>query len=443
MEKSRISTLVLTFFLFATIGYAADLDVILSDTSLSFDYGEAVNAHLNITNNDGNRVELLVDAEGIPTWLNIFPSSIQLNPGATETVWLRFSPSMPLTKYLYLIDVSAKEGGVWVSQWKNNVVVTVTGDGPAAVTPSNRFIGIETLEEIMPGTTLQINIEVKPAVVPSTLDLIILMGDKVAQTVSTELEATTVTVEMEIPKTLAPGEYTLKASLVGKGIINSTKITILENAQASSDIKKESKFLGSKTFVYVINTGNVDKIARYYLQLPIYQKLIFSADPEPEVLTVDGVPMMSWAYRVAPGESQLVVSYSIDYTPYGLLVLLIVLAGVLILQKPEPISTIKKIEETREVDGKTVIKVLIKIVNRSDKSAEDVMVEDVVPGIAVPSKFQVIKPKAKKTKAGFVLTWNLGRMEPYEERLFGYEMILGFGLIGELKLPQPKVSAKL
>ncbi len=427
---------------FTAVGYSADLRVVASESSITSEYGEAVNLHLNITNNGGEPVDILVDAGGIPTWLNIFPSNFRLNMGDTQTVWLRFSPKMNPAKYLYNVVVYAKVDGEWVSQWDNNILITITGEG-SAVAPSNRFIGISAPKEAMPGSTISVDVEVREAVVPATLDLMLLKDDKVSQTVSTELDAGTATIEMELPKTLPAGVYTLKASLVGKGIINSTSMTILEKSQVSSDIRTEGKFLGIKTYVYVVNTGNVEKTARYYLKLPVYQKLVFSSDPNPEVITVDGVPMMSWAYKVMPGESKLVVSYSIDYIPYALLLLLIVLAVVLVLQKPEPISASKKMEEIKEVDGNTVIKVIIKVVNRSDKSAEDVVVEDTVPGIAAPTKFQVVKPKAKKSKKGIVLSWKLGRMEPYEERLFGYEMVLGFGLIGDLKLPQPRVSAKL
>jgi|GEM_PF-2098740 len=423
---------------------AADLTISVNPTNLVYDYGESARAYLNITNRGADTAEVMVNVNGVPTWLSIFPTVTSIIPGEMKAVSLIPSSKTPPDRYLYQLEVYAREEGSWVKEWEGNWIIMVTGEMPPSSLPSTgKKLIIITPSQLTPGTTSEISFNLLETAVPATLDLMLLKDELVIQTVSSEVSTPQASLMLSIPSSQAAGNYQLRAVLVGKGILNTTWVTIPELEKVSSDIREDSRFLGTRTYVYMINAGNVEKSGQVQLRLPIFKRLVFNSEPEPDTSKDDKGVLMTWAYTVAPGENKLVVTHTIDYTPYALLLVLVVLALVLILQKPEPISISKRMEQVYEQEGSTVVKILIKIVNRSDKSAEDVVVEDLVPGIAMPSKFNVIKPKAKKIKEGVNLIWNLGRMEPYEERLFGYEMVLGFGLIGDLKLPEPRIKAKL
>ena len=90
----------------------------------------------------------------------------------------------------------------------------------------------------------------------------------------------------------------------------------------------------------------------------------------------------------------------------------------------------------------TKFKVRLEITNSSDEPVEDVVLEDLVPKIAKVTKAFIKKPKATKTKEGTTLHWELSKLQPGEERIFSYEAILGFGIVGKMDLPKPKITWK-
>ena len=121
----------------------------------------------------------------------------------------------------------------------------------------------------------------------------------------------------------------------------------------------------------------------------------------------------------------------------------IILAIVLIFQRSEPIEVKKKIEQTKKGKAGTEIKIMLTVSNKTDRDVKSVKVKDLIPKIAVPIGFEIVKPKAKKSKEGITLIWNIGTLKPYEERIFGYSIKLGFGVIGHFDLPKPTTEYKL
>ena len=96
-------------------------------------------------------------------------------------------------------------------------------------------------------------------------------------------------------------------------------------------------------------------------------------------------------------------------------------------------------------EGISKIKVAIYLRNRTSKPVSDVVLIDKIPTIAnllVDDSVGIVKPqkvihgKSRKT----LLKWNLGSLEPFEERILTYKIKSKLSIVGGLGLPPARVK---
>ena len=98
-------------------------------------------------------------------------------------------------------------------------------------------------------------------------------------------------------------------------------------------------------------------------------------------------------------------------------------------------------------DGKTKLKILLHIKNRSIHMLDSVEVTDKIPALAeIEKHFEVgtMKPERilKHEKAGTVLEWKIPHLEAYEERIITYKVESMYQIVGSFQLPATVVKFK-
>ncbi len=420
----------LTLFLLFALAFAS-VEVNLQKNVFIVEGGQGTKTQFEITNT-GSKDTFRIIPEGMPPWLFVYPSIMTLGTGSSGTVEISLSPNAPANTYVYTLKVLGSKGN---EIWKNQFVFVVK-EKEERENPG--WIRLSCPEKVDPGETLLLNVDVDSNLLPATLDLIVLKDKSVIATFSKDLTKSSETVPLKISETDEPGTYVVRGVVRGKGIVNSTSFEINSVKKVDIEKKIESRFLGKVVKIYAKNSGNIPVKDAVSLKIPVYERFVISTEPPTAIRREGKEYRVSWEYSIKPGERTLVGSYRVDYTPYFLILALLLIALVIVFQTSKPVDIKKRFEVVQE-EGSTRIKVVLNVANTSDKDIEDVVLVDRVPGICNISKFSILQPEVKETKDGYELRWDLGTLKPGEERLMSYELVLGFGIVGELTLPEPKV----
>jgi len=427
--------LILLSILFIS-GFAYDIEVNMEQNIFVLEQGQGMKTSLYLTNN-GPAETFKIYVEGMPPWMFIYPSLVRLSGGETAKIDISFSPRAPPDTYIYTVKILA-DGGEGEEVWSGNIVLIIKGEKEERK-EETAGLRLSAPSEVAPGETLLVKAETNPEALPATLELLVFRGDMVIGKYSQSMSKSSVTIPIKISETEQPGEYTIRGILKGKGVVNSTSFVVKKVEKVNVEKKVETKFLGKKVSIYVENVGNVPVKDSVSTVIAFYERFVMNAQPIPEIERVGGNYRLVWSYDLKPGERMLVGSYSIDYTPYFLVALLFGVAVLIVFQTSKPVDVKKKFEVIHG-ENETRVKVLLTIVNSSDKEMKGIKVVDKVPAICRPVKFDILQPKVKETKDGYVLEWDLGDMKPGEERVLAYELLLGFGIVGELTLPEPQIT---
>ena len=432
MKKLTVIMLVMA------LGFASDISAVFTPSTSTIQYGEGTTFTLSVTNNGDIATTIQVSLTGDPTWIRVTPGSLYLYPGTTKNSIFYFSNTATPNSYIYRVELL--DNGTMA--WEGLLVVNVEGDGYTATeTPSDdiKILNMHVPNEVNPGETIIVNLEVSENLIPSDVEIILLKEGNEIVTVSEPLDRIQKSFTVQVPESEEAGNYTIRAHLLGKGISNETSIEIVELSKVEIRSEITKKLLGREVVFIAKNIGNTLKEGYVTKQISFWDRPLLEASPNPEI-TKDGFTYtMNWGYTIAPGDERIVASYSVDYIPYSIIGVLLLIAVILILQKPEAVEVKKSFEHLAGADH-SKIKVKLVVSNSSDEVVENVVVTDLIPGIAHLKKAYVVKPKAKKQKDGTMLTWDLGKLTSGEERLFSYELVLSFGIIGKLDLPKPSIT---
>lgn len=422
-------------------GFAVDITAVITPNKVTMDYGTGGIFNLTVMNRDSlDMANLKLSVTGIPTWLRAFPTRISIGPEKTGLIQLYFSNSALPDSYIYELEL--QDADTLQTVWEGNLIVNIEGAGPD--TPGieePRTLKIKTQDRVAPGDTIIVEIDVSRNLVPSEAEIVLTKDDKEVTRVSESIDKTEKNVTLRIPETEEPGVYVLRAHLPGKEISNETFVTVNELSKVEITTELQTKLLGKEVTFIAQNLGNVFEEDILTTSISFLDRPLLEVTPAPEISKQGFDYVLSWRYRVSPGEEKVIASFSIDYAPYSIIGVLFVIALILILQKPEAVEAKKEVEHFKGKE-ETKFKVKIHVVNSSDETVEDVVLEDLVPKIAKVTRAFIKKPQAKKTKEGTLLKWELQKLQPGEERLFSYEAVLGFGIVGKMELPKPNVHWK-
>ena len=214
-------------------------------------------------------------------------------------------------------------------------------------------------------------------------------------------------------KALAPNTYTAIIEVYADGTLVDSKpqeitIPVFEKVDVSQDIS--STLWGKTTTITAENVGNVPvtKDINADIQQSFFSSLSYSEPPS----SITG--NFIWEKQLNPGD-KTTVTYTEFYWPVPVILLLIIAAGIYSFIFFTSVNVEKN--TAKRGDEWTVA---LRIRNRGD-TLEGVFVRDVVPHpLQITSKFETLKPIARKTGLGTELIWRLGSMRKGEEIMLHY-----------------------
>jgi hypothetical protein len=91
----------------------------------------------------------------------------------------------------------------------------------------------------------------------------------------------------------------------------------------------------------------------------------------------------------------------------------------------------------------SILSISIEIKNER-KPLSNVIIKDFVPSMfSIVKDFETIKPAKREREDGTELTWRIGRLKPFEERVLHYKVKTQVGIIGDIKLPKAEIRGKI
>lgn len=197
-------------------------------------------------------------------------------------------------------------------------------------------------------------------------------------------------------------------------------------------VDKQFSIFQYRVSVEIENVGNVIQKIRLEEEFPIILKsFVVFEGMNPKIENNKAI----WEVDLKPKE-KIVFSYSIIYLPILLLASILVVAFLVFLffylLKPRSLKKYEKFED--------VYKIKIFIKNSSRKRMKNIEISDFVPSLFSIVEFETLKPQVKKSKDGYDLVWKIRELKPKEELIISYKIKPLIEIIGEIKLPKPKIK---
>lgn len=238
-----------------------------------------------------------------------------------------------------------------------------------------------------------------------------------------------------------PGNYKVKYTVKARGsVFSEGETTFQVNLIKEEEVERtrEKGFLGSTTEIKIRNLGNAPSKKRITKKIGYPSAFLVNA-PGAKTRRVGMASLFAWKVRVEPGQSKTVryrTSYWPIYIILGVMAFLLYRAY-LYIQVP----TIRKgVMKTEMREDKRIFTISLEVKNRLIGEAKDVVVEDAVPSVArVIEKFDTLEPEIKKGEEETKLRWELGEVNPGEERVLHYKVKTLVEAVDYLKLPKASV----
>ncbi|RLE46071.1 hypothetical protein DRJ22_02865 [Candidatus Woesearchaeota archaeon] len=261
------------------------------------------------------------------------------------------------------------------------------------------------------------------------------------------LEKKLVTFKANLPLNVPPQKDALQVSIIvpenNKAYQFDLKPKVFEIIPISWVEEKKTetkKFMKTIHTIIIENKGNIKQTHEYTEEMPFYKKIFAKANIKGEN-TKQG---KKYKIELKPGETKkLEITY--NYRP---IIWLLILAAILLgsyyyFRKPIIIKKSAKIETTQE-EGKGQLKILLELKNRSKKTIKKVKLMDLISNLAeyVEDGTITLQPTkiTKHEYKGTLLTWEIGNLEPGEQRIITYRIKSKLNIIGGLTLPVAAVK---
>jgi len=244
-----------------------------------------------------------------------------------------------------------------------------------------------------------------------------------------------------------PGKYQIEISVkdsIGT-TIDSQIFYFNVNATNKPPTIKKSFFYGvlfSRIDVKIINENNVPLKSFLYVEsVPEFTKdAITPVTKSTSMEMADKRIIYSWLIEtMKPGEERLVV-YEFRMQNIVALAVLIFIILLIAFNYAFMPKIIKRSKIVRGVSGEREIEISIDVRNRTRHAMHDVVVTDFVPDVVnVVARFGTLKPTWEKKPNGLQLTWNLKKLEPFEERVLEYRIRPKAEVKGMISLPHAHI----
>lgn len=239
-----------------------------------------------------------------------------------------------------------------------------------------------------------------------------------------------------------PKEYTLFFVFEYKGQtvkVVEQRILIKEIMPVfSTSVNSEEIFWKRFVKITATNGGNVKNTQE--VKYPVSWLGALVAQSEGIIKKIDGQRNIIWEVTLSPGESQslsAIIHYRLLLYLLGITLFLLLFYSWI----RSPITISKSATATQD-DPETLskIKVTLEVRNRSAKMLKDVIISDIVPGIANVEQnldLGTLKPQeVKHTKRGTKVVWSLQEIDAHEHRLITYKVQAKLSILGSIRLPR-------
>lgn len=365
----------------------------------------------------------------------LFVRPLNLNPGA------------------YNVPVTFKRSGS-LDTIKKVVYVEVLSPFPAEGTYLPAVRGIATVDrKVDPreALTIKLSLENQNLRELDQVDIKV-RSDVLNKDYTTSLgprEKKTLTFEAELDVLTPPQQDALEISIIVPGKEKAYQFDlfpipfeVVPYGAVVSSVETDAAFLKWVDTVTLTSEANRE-LAHLYKVPAWFAKRWFVSSDMPSYAE-DG--RLVWEVPMRPGEvRELTVVY--NYRPlFWLFVLALALTGAYyVFRSPIRVEKKAKVVDSHE-GGITELKVVVEVMNRGNKPLQDVLVMDLAPhlvdvvkgvkGLLEPSK---IEPHGVR---GTLVKWDLGSMEPKEQRVLTYNVKTKLGVLGGLTLPVTAVKFK-
>lgn len=450
--------LLITLFLATALGVAG-FDVSVASSEAAIYPNETAIYTFTVTNTKGTdeKIELVLGFD--PKWSfetnpQSYLSSFTVPADAVVTFDLQITPTSEyLSSGKYALSIPLKSG----AGQEEAVAIVVQVKNPNALTdylPSLNFL-LDAQEKVDPRQTSRIKFEIRNRNVLNISAMeIILTSSLYNETKMTSVDplgTTTVVFEISYDSQQQPTNDTLKLTVVvGEKVFTPIKKEIeiipYESLVETQYPTKSFFFKTTETTEYV-NNGNAPFTKEVKYPVTMWTQFFTSTEPEGEIVEEEGLLYYKTAVTFSVDEP-VVVTYSISYRPLIWLFLFALLGVGCYYYFRSPV-VVKKETAILHVDkdGRTKIKVLLHLKNRTMHLVDDVEVSDKIPAIAeIEKHFELgtMKPEKilKHEKQGTALIWKIPHLEAYEERIITYKVMSMYQIIGDFELPPALVQFK-
>lgn len=207
--------------------------------------------------------------------------------------------------------------------------------------------------------------------------------------------------------------------------------------QITPSIQETKYWLKTDRLITLTNNANTLIKEPYAFPVPWYARLFTTT--EPETARVENNALV-WDIALNTGNSTE-LRVTTNYRPLAAAIMLGIIMLVLyyVFRSPLKIKKSAIITSTRE-GGISELKILLELHNRSKKPLNGLTIIDLVPRIAEVSKEHELGTLAptkilRHDKKGTILKYEVGDLQPYEERVIAYKIKSSLSILGGLSLP--------
>ncbi len=454
MGNRRLGILITLFLICASSVIATDFVVDIDPVKDKIASNESAVFELSIDNfGKDDRFSL---SSKDPRWslltvpLTHFTSGVPVEANGTSdgtTIYLK-PVGLSVGKYKVGFEISSRNTGETQEELLDIEIGSYAAGQPVIRT------GLELVPAVtLPGNKISIKVNLENQ---NTLNMQGLSLKIVSDLVSAEekfdlaaLEEKTLELTADIDASAEAKEYNIKAIITRDNEIVGQTEAILSVLTSLPEFKKEvissTGFLKAIDELTVTNDGNARIAKTVTMPASTIKRWFTSAEPDFKVVKQDGKRLIGWDVDLKAGESMRIV-ITRDYKTFTFAVVLIfALIAAYFVVRPSVYAKKTAMKISKKEGGIGELNILLKVKNRSNKTIQDVMVEDSIPKIAELVKEEYVGTLApasifRHETRGTVMRWELGNLEPKEERLLRYRLKSRISILGSFNLPKIKVK---
>lgn len=452
--KSFLLFSVVLFVLLSTLALASSsisTTVIKNTISVS----DKASFKLEITNNNEERQRYTIYSLQSGQGWNVDPNPlkdrvIEINPGDTYTTTIVAQPLEEFSPGIYNVHINVEsESG---ERQSKALKIYLSPEGPIDYLPSIRA-EIDMDDKIDPQNPVPIRLFL------DNLNPLDLTNLKIK--IQSEMGEFNQEIMVDLPPlekktvefTITPNQFQQPKEYILFFVFehNDKQVKVTEervkiiSLMPGFDYSTKQDKIFFKTFkeIAIVNKGNVKNTQEVKIPISFFQGLFRSGDGKVKI--VDGQRYVITEVTLSPNESET-INYVVSYRILIYILIILAVFSLFYWRVQSPVSIGKRAVTTSsgEDGALSEIKITLEVKNKTKKPIKDLIITDVIPGIANLEKhleIGTIRPtKVQHLAKGTKVTWSLAEIDAHEHRLVTYKIKAKLNILGTFSLPRSYVE---